>query len=128
MSGKLEDILKLAQEEKLSYEMSLNGKTHSLDSVKIKKVETPVNKPTMRGGIYYSDKTSYKLIGTLYDTSVISHLSKKMLGPNTEFEELKVVAKTTPNEGQNFSIFANLTNYMQAKSRIELNMTITRVE
>ncbi|NIP62394.1 MAG: hypothetical protein GWN01_16600 [Nitrosopumilaceae archaeon] len=81
----------------------------------------------MRGGVYYSDKTSYKLIGILYDTSVVSYLSKKMLGPNTEFEELKVVAKTT-NEDQNFSIFTNLTNYMQAKSRIELNMTIIRVE
>lgn len=128
MGNDVEEIQKLTQENRLTFDLSLDEKNYPLGDVKIKEIETPVNKPTMRGGVYYADKRSYKLIGALYDVSVVSKLSKKMLGPNTEFEELKVIARPSSGEGKKFSIFTNLTNYMQSKSRIELNLTITRIE
>ncbi len=128
VNDKLADLQSLTTKKQLTFEMLLNEQRYPLHDVKILEIETPVNKPTVRGGIYYSDTTSFKLQGTIYDTSVIPKLSKKMLGPNTEFEEIKILAKHTSDANQNFSISTHLTNSMQRSSKVELNMTITKIE
>ena len=82
--------------------------------------DVPVNRPTTRGGVYFSDTTAYKAKILIRDLSISKFLSQAMLGPNTEFADIDL----TP-ESENFLISANLTNYVQKSSGIELNLTIT---
>jgi hypothetical protein len=89
----------------------------------------PVNEPTTRGGVYFSDKFAYKMNGIIHDLSVIPFLTKKMLGPNTEFGELKITTQITSNGvSLNLEIFTNLTNSVQTPNSIELSMIIIKLE
>jgi len=90
---------------------------------------TPVNSPTTRGGVYFSDKFAYKLKGAIHDLSVIPLLTKTMLGPNTEFREIKITTQIEyNNQKRDLSIYANLTNSIQGPSKIELNMIIIKLQ
>ena len=67
--------------------------------------------------------------GVIKDLSVVPLLTKKMLGPNTEFGELKI--KTTTNidgNQKNLEISTNLTNSVQTPDSIELSMIIVKLE
>lgn len=112
----------------VTYELHLDFAVYPLKNAQISKKTNPVNRPTTRGGVYFSDYSSYRLVGTIEDPSILPLLSKTMLGPNTEFSELKIVAKTNnkklPSE---IALFSYLTNTMQSSSKIELNMTIARI-
>ena len=109
----------------LDFILQYENNSFPLENVSISKEPTPVSKPTQRGGVYFSDTTVYKIKGSTTDVSIIPLLSKTMLGPNTDFEELEI--KTTKNN-QKISLFTNLTNSMQSSSKVELNMTIVRIE
>ena len=89
----------------------------------------PVNEPTTRGGVYFSDKFAYKMSGTIEDLSVIPLLTKKMLGPNTEFGKLKITTQIE-SDGKTISleITTNLTNSVQRPNSIELSMVIVNLE
>jgi hypothetical protein len=56
-------------------------------------------------------------------------LTKKMLGPNTEFDELKITT-TIESNGKSIpiEIFTNLTNSVQTPSSIELSLIIVKLE
>lgn len=117
------------QNDSLKYTLHLQENNYVLDGVSINNSPTPVNSPTSRGGVYFSDKFAYKLRGTLNDLSVIPMLTKTMLGPNTEFGEIKITTQIDKdNEKQNISIFANLTNSIQGPSKVELNMIIVKLQ
>jgi hypothetical protein len=98
-------------------------------SVTIENSSIPVNEPTTRGGVYFSEKFAYKMKGNIEDLTIIPLLTKKMLGPNTEFGELKISSqiefkgKITP-----IDIFTNLTNSVQTPNSIELSMIIIKLE
>ena len=109
-----------------SYSLHLNDKEYPLEDVSIVNSPTPVNSPTTRGGIYFSDKFAYKIKGTIKDPSVIPLLTKTMLGPNTEFGEIKITTRIEMNS-KNVIIYANLTNSVQNKSGIQLNMIIVKL-
>ena len=111
------------------FELKLKDQTIPLSDVKIYKTENPVDRPTRRGGVYISDKYSFKLKGTIYDVSIIPVLSKTMLGPNTDFTEIEIVT-TLPidSKEEKLSIFTHLTNSMHNSEKIELNLTIVRFE
>jgi len=109
-----------------SYYLHLNNKEYSLEDVSIVNAPTPVNSPTTRGGVYFSDKFAYKIKGTIKDPSVIPLLTKTMLGPNTEFGEIKITTQIEMNS-KNVIIYANLTNSVQNKSGIQLNMIIVKL-
>ena len=112
----------------VEYFLNLEGKSYSLNSVAIDYSPTPVNKPTTRGGVYFSDKFAYKMKGTIDDLSVIPLLTKKMLGPNTDFDDLKIKANLKSSEQPlNLEIFTNLTNSVQTPNSIELSMIIIRL-
>lgn len=112
----------------VGYLLHLDGKSYSLNSVTIDYSPTPVNEPTTRGGVYFSDKFAYKMKATVDDLSVIPLLTKKMLGPNTDFDDLKITANLTSSEQPlNFEIFTNLTNSVQTPNSIELSMIIIRL-
>ena len=82
----------------------------------------------MRGGVYFSDTFHYRIKATVDDTTIVPFLSKAMLGPNTEFKNLKITSNLKKDEGtKNISIFTNLTNTMQSSSKVELNMVIVEI-
>ncbi|HUU47851.1 MAG TPA: hypothetical protein VMW55_03610 [Nitrosopumilaceae archaeon] len=110
------------------FHLSLNKKNYPLDDVSIIHSPTPVNSPTTRGGVYFSDKFAYKLKGTVHDLSIVPLLTKTMLGPNTEFGEIQITTSIKQNDkNQDLSIYANLTNSVQGPSKIELNMIIIKL-
>ena len=115
------DFSKLSDSE---FILTVDETTYSLSDVGIVNSPTPVNEPTTRGGVYFSDKFAYKMKGTIQDLSVIPLLTKKMLGPNTEFKELRILARTNSDSSAVFEMLANLTNSVQYPDSIELNMII----
>ena len=127
------DLLKILMEfdEKNSpeYLLYLNDDTFPITCVSITNSPTPVNEPTTRGGVYFSDKFAYKLKGKIEDLSVVPQLTKKMLGPNTEFAELKISTQIKSGEKlMNLEIFTNLTNSVQTPNSIELSMIIVKLK
>ncbi|MNC97770.1 hypothetical protein D3C83_155420 [compost metagenome] len=52
-----------------------------------------------------------------------------MLGPNTEFREIKITTQII-HDGKklSLSLFTNLTNSVQSSSKIELNMILVKLE
>ena len=123
----LEDLMK--PDFTRSYFLHLDEQNFELYDVSITNSPTPVNSPTTRGGVYFSDKFANKLKGTIKDLSIVPLLTKTMLGPNTEFGEIKITTTLESNsEKKDVSIFANLTNSVQGPTKIELNMIIVNLE
>ncbi len=132
MSANL-DLLKILMEfnEKNSpeYLLYLNDGIFPITCVSITNSPIPVNEPTTRGGVYFSEKFAYKMKGAIFDLSVIPLLTKKMLGPNTEFVELKISTQIeSDGKHMNLEIFTNLTNSVQTPDSIELSMIIVKLE
>jgi len=125
----LEILMEFNEKNSPEYLLYLNDNTFTITSVSITNSPTPVNEPTTRGGVYFSDKFAYKLKGVIKDLSVVPLLTKKMLGPNTEFGELKISTQIeSDGKPMNLEIFTNLTNSMQTPNSIELSMIIVKLE
>ena len=125
----LDILMKANQTNSCNYALHLNNKVYSLDNVSIINSPIPVNSPTTRGGVYFSEKFAYKLKGTIHDLSIIPLLTKTMLGPNTEFGEIKITTQIEYDDKKNdLSIYANLTNSIQGPSKIELNMIVIKLQ
>ncbi len=125
----LENLMKTTQTHSCQFILHLNKKEYVLNNVSISNSPTPVKSPTTRGGVYFSDKFAYKLKGTISDLSVVPLLTKTMLGPNTEFGEIKITTQfETDGQKKDLSIYANLTNSVQGPSKIELNMIIIKLQ
>ena len=126
----LEKLMKYDAKNTFSpkYLLYLNNTCFPITDVSIINSPTPVNKPTTRGGVYFSDKFAYKMKGKIEDLSVIPLLTKKMLGPNTEFGDLKITAQIQADKKTiNLELFTNLTNSIQTPNSIELNMIIVKL-
>lgn len=121
----LVEIIEVQKSHKLNYILHLGKVTYLLDSVAIAKSSTPVNRPTNRGGVYFSDTFAFKIKAVVSDLSIAELLSKSMLGPNPEFQELEITTNVPIKDSiKKVTFFVNLTNSMQSSSHIELNMTI----
>jgi hypothetical protein len=119
------EIIEVQKSHKLDYILHLEKVTYLLDSVAIAKSPTPVNRPTNRGGVYFSDTFAFKIKAVVSDLSIAELLSKSMLGPNPEFQELEITTNVPIKDLiKKVTFFVNLTNSMQSSSHIELNMTI----
>ncbi|MDC4231231.1 MAG: hypothetical protein M8319_02760, partial [Nitrosopumilus sp.] len=125
----LESLMKFNEKNSPEYFLYLNDDTYPITCVSITNSPTPVNKPTTRGGVYFSDKFAYKMNGVIKGHSVVPLLTKKMLGPNTEFAELKISTQIE-SDGKSIplEIFTNLTNSIQTPDSIELSMIIVKLE
>jgi len=125
----LNSLIDFAQSDSSKFTLHLKDNSYSLTRVQVTNSSVPVNKPTTRGGVYFSDKFAYKMKGTVEDLSVVPLLTKKMLGPNTEFGELKITT-TIDVEGsqKNLEISTTLTNSVQTPDSIELGMIIVNLE
>ena len=111
------------------YQLYLNDAVFPITCVSITNSPTPVNEPTTRGGVYFSEKFAYKMKGVIDGLSVVPLLTKKMLGPNTEFVELKISTQIEfDGQSMNIEIFTNLTNSIQTPDSIELSMIIVKLE
>lgn len=125
----LESLMSINEKQPLEYVLYLDGLKYPLSDVSIVNSPTPVNSPTTRGGVYFSDTFVYKIKGIINDLSVVPLLSKTMLGPNTEFGEIKITTQIVNNDKKmTLSIFTNLTNSVQSSSKIELNMILVKLE
>ncbi|AJM92717.1 MULTISPECIES: hypothetical protein [Nitrosopumilus] len=128
-----ENILKFlidsTKSDSLEFKLDLKDNSYILTDVSVTYSPIPVNKPTTRGGVYFSEKFAYKMKGTIKDLSVVPLLTKKMLGPNTEFGEIKITTIVSINDStKNLEIFTNLTNSVQTPDSIELSMIIVKLE
>jgi len=125
----LEHLMKFNEKNSPNFTLYLNDKEYSIVDTAITNSPIPVNEPTTRGGVYFSDKFAYKMKGKIEDLSVVPLLTKKMLGPNTEFGELKITT-SIESDGKpiNLEIFTNLTNSVQTPDSIELSMIIVKLE
>ena len=125
----LETLMKCTINDSPKFLLHLNDAVYPLIEVSIENSPIPVNEPTTRGGVYFSEKFAYKMKGAIEDLSVVPLLTKKMLGPNTEFGELRISGEIQLN-GQTVTVnvFTNLTNSVQTPNSIELSMIIVNLE
>jgi len=125
----LQNLIQFHAEHLPSFTLHLNGKSYSMLNVSIVNSSIPVNEPTTRGGVYFSEKFAYKMKGEITDLSIVPLLTKKMLGPNTEFGELKITVQIEyAGILTSVEIFTNLTNSVQTPNSIELSMIIQKLE
>ena len=125
----LENLMKYNDEYSPQFTLHLNDALYDILSVTIENSSIPVNEPTTRGGVYFSEKFAYKMKGNIEDLTIIPLLTKKMLGPNTEFGELKISSQIESNgKITPIDIFTNLTNSVQTPNSIELSMIIVKLE
>ena len=128
INSDLLDILMASETNSSKYDFHVNETVFPITDVLILNSPTPVNEPTTRGGVYFSDKFAYKMKGVIKDLSVIPLLTEKMLGPNTEFGELKITTQiNSDNTTINLEIFTNLTNSVQTPDSVELSMIILKL-
>lgn len=117
MDKKILDDL-VAQKTPISY-LVIGEQKFSVDSSTLDYSDVPVNKPTTRGGVYFSDTKVFRARLVVADKSISAVLPKAMLGPNTEFAKIQLMPQNNTAE-----ILANLTNYVQKSSGFELNLII----
>ena len=128
-SSLLENIMQYSLAHSPKFTILVNDKVFPLMGVSIVNSSIPVNEPTTRGGVYFSEKFAYKMKGVIDDLSVVPLLTKKMLGPNTEFGELKISCQIEFNgKFVSVDVFTNLTNSLQTPNSIELSMIIVNLE
>jgi hypothetical protein len=125
----LEILMKQNKTDSFKFHVLLGDKKYNLENTSIINSPTPVHSPTTRGGVYFSDKFAYKLKGSITDLSIVPLLTKTMLGPNTEFGEIKIITSIKYNDkNKDISIYANLTNSVQGPSKIDLHMIIIKLD
>ena len=114
-------LLEKNQTDDLTFELLLDDKSIKLTNTQILKTKTPVKHPTNRGGVYFSDTTTYKIKASTDALEILERLKNTMLGPNDKFEDLKVKVNDQ-------LLICNLTNTMHNSVMIELHMNIKDVK
>ncbi len=123
-----EDVmLRLTQTTDLRYTLHIDDKVFNLENVSIEKSKIPVRKPTTRGGVYFTDTMAYKIRATTNDVSILSLLPKIMLGPNTEFQPIEIkTSLLLDDKTKHVILVSHVSNTVNTKTRVELNMIIDR--
>jgi len=125
----LDQLIEFNKKNSPEFLLDINDVSFVITDTQITNSPIPVNEPTTRGGVYFSDKFAYKMNGLIKDLSVIPLLTSKMLGPNTEFGELRITTRIeSDGKPVNLEIFTNLTNSVQTPDSIELSMIIVKLE
>ena len=128
MQKELEELLVLYEKHDVKFKLIIDEKQFDVKSVNIKNEITPVTKPTKRGGVYFSDTIVSKINAIITDLAITKHLTKAMLGPNTEFQDIILrVAYKKKNIEHSMKIITNLTSSMQSSNEIELNLIIQNI-
>ena len=80
-SDLLETLMKYTVEHSPKFSLHLNDDVYDLINVSIENLPVPVNEPTTRGGVYFSEKFAHKMKGAIEDLNVVPRLTKKSLVP-----------------------------------------------
>ena len=114
---------------KREYCLCYQDKIYPLEDVVITKSPMPVNKPTTRGGVYSVSAMEYKIKGTTSDLSLRQFISKMMLGPSPEYQEIPIETHLEIDQKyRKCTLFSYLTNTMENPSRILLNLLVVRIK
>jgi hypothetical protein len=117
------------QQGRLDFTMSVGGTAYPVESFRVEHAQTPVTKPTMRGGVYFSNLKEFKIQAGFLGTALLPSLSKTMLGPNTDFENIKFLTRMEIGGAKKqLAVIANLTNYVQRGDNLELNLIVVGTE
>ena len=117
----INDLVENNKNNNLNFELLLDNKLIKLTNAQILKTKTPVKRATNRGGVYFSDTTTYKIKATTDILEILERLKNTMLGPNDKFEDLKVKVDDQ-------LLICNLTNTMHNSMMIELHMNIKDIK
>ena len=122
------EILKMQEEQNLDFKLIIDKNEFDIIDLTIKNETTPVSKPTKRGGVYFSDTTVYKINAVINALSVSKYLTRAMLGPNTEFQDIIIQPINKKNKhNTDFKIITNLTSSKQSSNKIELNLMVQNI-
>ena len=128
MNEEFTEILKMQEEQNLDFKLIIDKNEFDIIDITIKNETTPVSKPTKRGGVYFSDTTVYKINAVINDLSVSKYLTRAMLGPNTEFQDITIQPINKKNKhNTDFKIITNLTSSKQSSNKIELNLMVQNI-
>ena len=128
MSKEFTEILKMQAEQTLDFKLIIDKNEFDIIDLTIKNETTPVSKPTKRGGVYFSDTTVYKINAVINDLSVSKYLTRAMLGPNTEFQDITIQPINKKNKhNTDYKIITNLTSSKQSSNKIELNLMVQNI-
>ena len=123
----LTELIKTHNSEPLSFSLYINRKRYQLKDIKISEKNTPLTKRALRGGVYISDKFVYQIKAIIFDSSLANSLSNFMLGPNFEFDDLKINVDNGVGKWSSVSIIVNLVSSIQKQSKTELTMNIIKI-
>ena len=128
MNEEFTEILKMQPDQTLDFKLIIDKNEFDIIDITIKNETTPVSKPTKRGGVYFSDTTVYKINAVINDLSVSKYLTRAMLGPNTEFQDIIIQPINKKNKhNTDFKIITNLTSSKQSSNKIELNLMVQNI-
>ena len=128
MNEEFTEILKMQADQTLDFKLIIDKNEFDIIDITIKNETTPVSKPTKRGGVYFSDTTVYKINAVINDLNVSKYLTRAMLGPNTEFQDITIQPINKKNKhNTDFKIITNLTSSKQSSNKIELNLMVQNI-
>ncbi|MDE1770613.1 MAG: hypothetical protein KGI28_08705 [Thaumarchaeota archaeon] len=123
-----EIMVKLLEAQNLSYMLSIDEKSYSVQGIVIAKSKIPVREPTTRGGVYFTDVEAYK-IKAQTDISIKNEIPKLMLGPNTDFKPILLRTRLKIKDHEHLvSMTTHLTNAVNTKDWVELNLIVDKVD
>jgi len=121
----LKKIIDIQNSNQINYSLLIDGKSIKLESVSLSNATFPVKKPDVRGGVYFSGTSGFKIKGITRELSLLPSFTDAMLGPNTEFSELEIKTTVTVDDiTKDIVLIVNLSNTVQKKDQVELNMNI----
>lgn len=125
-----EDLMvQLVKAQNLSCIMHVETKSYPIHDISIAKSTIPVRKPTTRGGVYFTDIMAYKVKAITQDLSITGEIPKLMLGPSTDFKPILIkTCLTIDGKEQPVTLTTHLTNAVNTKGQVELNLIVDQVE
>ena len=123
----LTELIEIQNSEPLSFSLYIKGNRYQLKNIKISEKSTNLTKKELRDGVYISDKFVYQIKAVIFDSSLGNSLSDFMLGPNFEFEDIKISVDNEIGKWRSVSIIVNLVSSIQKQSKTELTMNIIKI-
>ena len=123
----LTELIEIQNSVPLSFSLYIKGNRYQLKNIKISEKSTPLTKKSLRGGVYVSGKFVYQIKAVIFDSSLANSLSDFMLGPNFEFDDLKISVDNGVGKWSSVSIIVNLVSSIQKQSKTELTLNIIKI-
>ena len=116
------DLQELVEKYSSNFKILIENNSFPIDTINIFQTDNPITEPTTRGGVYFAEMKELKVEATVWDITILKHLSNAMLGPNKDF--LDIILQAQIENGQIIKLVTNLTNSIQNTSKIILYLTL----